>query len=212
MQCKPIASALLLLALALPVAAGAVDLVGLSEGRAVLQFPSGKTRVLREGDSAEGVRLVKVSADAAVVEAEGRRETLVLGGGKLGAGTGSGAQRVTLVADASGHFYGNGSINGGAVRFLVDTGASMVSMGASEARRLGINYLAGKRGAAQTANGVARIYKVTLDNLTLGEVRVSHVDATIGEMDMPFVLLGMSFLSRMEMRQEGSDLVLTKRF
>jgi aspartyl protease family protein len=96
---------------------------------------------------------------------------------------------------------------------LVDTGATLISMNQSEARRLGINYLKGQKGYSQTASGIAGVYRVKLDTVKLGDIVLNNVDAAVHEGDgPPIVLLGMSFLSRVEMKREGERLVLTKRF
>ena len=124
----------------------------------------------------------------------------------------SGNGQVILTADERGHFVTTGNINGATVRFLVDTGATLISMGRSEARRLGINYLEGERGLSNTANGVAPVYKVKLDTVRIGEITLNNVDALVHDHNMPWVLLGMSFLNRVEMRRDGETLTLTKRY
>jgi aspartyl protease family protein len=127
--------------------------------------------------------------------------------------SGSGGQSVSLAADGSGHFITTGQINGRSVRFLVDTGATFISLGASEAKRLGINYLQGQKGAVATANGVVPSYKVKLDEVRLGDVTLNNVDGMVHADDsLPIVLLGMSFLNRMEMKRDGAMMVLKKRF
>jgi aspartyl protease family protein len=105
-------------------------------------------------------------------------------------------------------------INGAAsVRFLVDTGASVVSIGADDARRAGINYLAGQRAYSQTASGLAPIYRVKLDTLKIGDITIYNVDAAVHTSgQLPIGLLGMSFLNRMEMKRDGAMLTLTRRF
>jgi aspartyl protease family protein len=122
-------------------------------------------------------------------------------------------QQVTLSADTRGHFVTTGSINGGSVRFLVDTGATIVGLPAADARRLGIDYLHGQRGQVQTANGVAVAYRVKLDTLRIGDIEVNNVDALVSEGDtMGVTLLGMSFLNRMEMKRDGQSMTLTRRY
>ena len=99
------------------------------------------------------------------------------------------------------------------MRFLVDTGATMVSMGLQDARRAGVNYLEGTRGHSQTANGVAPVYKVRLSNVKLGDITLNDVDGLVHENNsLPVVLLGMSFLGQLEMRREGKSLTLSKRY
>jgi aspartyl protease family protein len=99
------------------------------------------------------------------------------------------------------------------MRFLVDTGATMVSMGLQDARRAGVNYLEGTRGQSQTANGLTPVYKVRLSNVKLGDITLNDVDGLVHENNsLPVVLLGMSFLGQLEMRREGKSLTLSKRY
>src|SRR5204863_6727546 len=98
------------------------------------------------------------------------------------------------------------------VRFLVDTGATAVSLSASDATRLGIDYRKGQPSLMGTANGSAVAYQVKLDTVRVGNIILSNVDAAVLEGQMPFALLGMSFLNRMEMKRNGQTMVLTKRF
>jgi aspartyl protease family protein len=103
-------------------------------------------------------------------------------------------------------------VNGAAVRFLVDTGATMVSLGASDARRIGLDFNRGQKGMTQTANGQTMVSKVKLDTVRIGDVTLHNVDALIHQTEMPMALLGMSFLNRMEMQRDGSTMTLRKRF
>jgi aspartyl protease family protein len=75
-----------------------------------------------------------------------------------------------------------------------------------------VDYLAGEQGRAQTAAGVTQVWKVRLDRVKLGSMTLTGVDALIHENDLPFVLLGMSFLNRMDMQREGDRLILRKRY
>jgi aspartyl protease family protein len=194
---------------------GDLNVVGLSQGRAVVTVGDGaRPRVLREGDTLpNGARLIKATPDSAVFELDGKRRTLTLGSARLsGGGGGAGNASVTLIADGSGHFITTGSINGATVRFLVDTGATLISMGVSDARRIGLNYLQGQPGYSSTANGVARVYKLKLDTVRIGDITINNVDAVVHEGEMPWVLLGMSFLNRLQMSRQGDELKLVKRF
>lgn len=175
----------------------------------------GKLRVLRDGESPiKGITLIKATPESALFEINGKRMSLALGTSQLSRGQSifNASSSVTLVADSRGHFMTTGSINGALVQFLVDTGATLISMGVNDARRIGVNYLQGERGTTRTANGVARVYRVKLDTVKLGDITLNNVDALVHESEMPFVLLGMSFLNRVEMRREGTDLTLTKRY
>jgi aspartyl protease family protein len=215
LECKSVLLALLLAGGAYAADDSDVSIVGLSQGRAVVTLgDSQRPRVLREGDSLpNGARLLKATPDSATFELEGKRRTLFLGSARLSGGAAnSSAASVTLVADVSGHFVTTGAINGVTVKFLVDTGATLISMGISDARRIGLNYLKGQPGLSSTANGVVQVYRVKLDTVRLGDITLNNVDAVVHGSDMPWVLLGMSFLNRLQMNRQGDELKLVKRF
>lgn len=205
-------SLVLLAGFSLCAAAADVTLVGLIGGKAIVVIDGGAPRTLAAGQkTAEGVLLLGTEKDAASFEIDGKKKTLRMGQAFSGASRG-GRQNVTLAADARGHFFTLGSINGGSVRFLVDTGATLVTLPVAEAKRLGINYLQGQRGQMHTANGVTQTYRVKLDSVRVGDVEISNVDAVVSESPMGIILLGMSFLNRMEMQRDGHSMTLTKRF
>lgn len=129
---------------------------------------------------------------------------------------GNGNPTTMLTADARGHFITMGNVNGASVRMMVDTGATAVSMSAEEAWRIGLSYLNGERVRLSTANGIVTGYRVMLDTVEVGNITLNQVEgvvqeSSIGVSGMPFVLLGMSFLNRVEMKREGTALTLTKK-
>jgi len=130
-------------------------------------------------------------------------------GGQASAGGGS---QIVLTAGSGGHFMTAGAINGRAVRFMVDTGATSVSMSIAEAEHIGLDYRSGQRGFVSTANGNAPAYKVRLGEVRVGDVVVYDVEATVLPAQMDFILLGNSFLTRFQMKRENETLTLSKRF
>ncbi len=186
--------------------------MGLIGTKAIVVIDGGAPRTLAPGrKTPEGVVLLSTEKQVASFEIDGKRHTLRLGEGRFSAP--AARPSVTLNADSQGHFVALGSINGGSVRFMVDTGATAVVLPAGEARRLGIDYLRGVRGQMQTANGVAAAYGIKLDTVKLGDIELHGVDAVVNENDaMGLTLLGMSFLNRMEMKRDGQTMTLTKRF
>ena len=203
---------LLSLLLALPAWAVDVSLVGVFPGKAaVLQIDGGAPTTVRIGRAAQGVSVVAVEEQRAVVEIGGKRQTLLLGQYAASASA-SDRQKITLAADTRGHFFADGSVNGGTVRFLVDTGASMVALPGSDADRLGLDYRKGPRGIIQTAGGNVIAYRVKLDRVKIGGIEVSNVDAVVLEQGLGIALLGMSFLNRVEMERDGQSMVLTRRY
>lgn len=202
------------LLLAIPAAAADVGLAGVFPGKAaVLVIDGGAPTTVRVGRSARGVSVISAGEAEAVVEVEGKRRTLRLG--QYARGTSANAderQTARLAADPRGHFFAEGQVDGGSVRFLIDTGATVVALPASDANRLGIDYRKGRRGVMQTASGQALAYQVKLDQVTLGGITLQNVDAVVIEGGLGIALLGMSFLNRVEMRRDGQTMVLTRRY
>lgn len=195
-----------------------VQVVGLTPGRSALVIIDGNTMTLEVGESVEQVTLVRVDSDGAVLRVDGETRSLPLvaqgaGGFELGAGGEgvSGASSVRLSADGSGHFMTKGAVNGRSVRFLVDTGASLTTLSKDEAQRIGLRYRNGSPAALSTANGLVKGWRLSLDSVRVGQVTVNNVDAVVIDNDLPYALLGMSFLDRFDMVREGSYLVLRRR-
>ena len=207
-------SALLLAALlaAAPLHAQTLRLAGILGGKALMVSGSNAPRAVAPGESIDGVRVVSVSRESVVIESVGGRETLHLGAEPVSVGThGSAPQQLTLYADARGHFVSGGQINGRPVQYMVDTGATAVSLGRAEAERLGIRVQQGQPVRMQTANGVAEGWRVRLDSVRIGALEQRGVEAIITSEPMPYVLLGNSFLKPYEMTRKGNELLLQKR-
>ena len=199
-----------------PCAAGATDVnvIGLFPGKAVVVVNRGAPHTMSVGErTAEGVVLISSDSNGAVLEVDGKRQSLAMGQHfETAALTGTRAT-VTLPADARGQFFTSGQINGAHMRFMVDTGATQVMIPASEAERLGIDYRRGQRAFVQTANGNAAAWRVTLDSVTVGDITAYDVEGLVAEAQgLDVALLGMSFLNRTEMRRDGAYMTLTKRY
>ena len=210
---RPVAAVLALLC-----ASGAVAQtvsMGGSLGSNALLVIDGKPRSVAVGATVEGIRLVSVTGNDAVVEIKGKRVLLRLGdaqvnlGGKASEG---GGKQIVLTAQSGGHFHANGAINGQSVRFMVDTGATMVAMDKYEAERLGLDYKNGRRGMTRTANGDMPVYATKLASVRIGDVVVYNVDAIVSPAPMPFILLGNSFLTRFQMKRENDVMTLDLRY
>ena len=206
--------------LALLLAAGTVAaegpevvVAGTFPGKAVLIIDGGAPRAVAVGSTtAGGVRVLAVEGDRVTFEVEGRRQTLRAGESVARLDSTGDTKELVLSADAGGHFQVAGQVNGARVSFLVDTGATLVSLGVSDARRAGIDYKSGRRARAQTANGVTGIWLVRLDTLRLGSMVLHNVDAAVHDHELPAALLGMSALGRMDLRNDGQRLVMRRRY
>lgn len=184
--------------------------------KALLIVDGGFPKSVAIGATHQGVKVVSMQGDSVVVEVAGKRMALRVGDAPASVGSNAGQQssgsRVVLTAGPGGHFTSEGQINGRVVRFMVDTGATAVSMGVAEAERIGLKYQNGDRVQMSTANGVVQGWKMTLDNVRLGDVLVGGVDAIVSPVSMPYVLLGNSFLSRFQMNRTNDQMVLERRF
>jgi aspartyl protease family protein len=195
--------------------AQSVQLAGLAGGKALLVIDGQPPRFLSPGQSVGTVRLLEVTADHAVIETAGQRQTLRLGESPVASAPAAGgapAGRVVLEAGQGGHFVSAGQVNGGHVEFMVDTGASVVSLGRPDADRLGIKLDPARRVRMNTANGQIAAFSVQLASVKLGEVTLYDVPAVVLPAAMPYVLLGNSFLSRFQLRRDNSTLTLDKRY
>lgn len=176
----------------------------------------GKPRTVAVGTTVQGVRLVSTGPQESVIEVEGKRVVLQIGAAQVNLGDGepvtSGGRRIVLSAGLGGHFMAPGSINGGTVQFMVDTGATVIAIGESDAARIGLKYRDGQRSMVGTANGTVAVYRVTLSSVRIGDVQVHNVEAAVVPSSMPYVLLGNSFLSHFQMTRNNDVMTLDRRF
>ncbi len=198
-------------------AATDVALAGVFPGKALIVVNGGAPRAVNVGTTTqEGVRIVAVEGDGATVDFDGRRHRLFVGERAVNiissAGATGGASVVTIQSDGRGQYRSTGAVNGASMLFLVDTGATFVSLGRSDALKAGVDFTKGEPALMQTANGVVRAWRVSLDTVRIGDVTLRNVDGVVHANDMPIALLGMSFLNRMEMRRDGSSLLLKQRY
>jgi aspartyl protease family protein len=193
-----------------------IRVLGLFTNKAIVEI-DGKRRVLTVGQREKsGVKLISADSEQAVIEIDGVRNSY-----RLGAHTALGtkfetpgpAASVQIYPDIAGMYSINGSIEGFPVRFLVDTGATLVSMNRNEAKRLGLDYkLTGTEGRASTASGVTRAYYLTLKRVKVGDIELRDVAAAVIDSDHPpDVLLGNSFLGRLDMQRDGQIMELRKK-
>ncbi|SEA43455.1 TIGR02281 family clan AA aspartic protease [Variovorax sp. YR216] len=195
--------------------AQSVMLTGTIGSRAILIVDGSAPKTVAVGETFQGVKLVGLQGDQATVESGGKRvsirmDTPVSIGG--GGGSGAGGTRIVLPVSSGGHFMTQGAINGRAVSFMVDTGATAVAMSEADAQRIGLDYTKGQPVQMNTANGTARAYRVRLNSVRVGDVEVYDVDGVVSQLPMPYILLGNSFISRFSMRRDADQMVLEKRY
>jgi len=204
------------LAFATSAHAQSVALAGMLGSRALVIVDGGTPKGLAVGETHRGVKIVSTQGDIAVIEIAGKRHTLRVGDApaSVGGNGGGGASgtKVVLTAGTGGHFVTQGQINGKTTQMVVDTGASLVSISAADADRMGLDYKGGQPARLSTANGITNAWKIKLSSVKLGDVEVYEVDAVVSPGAMPYVLLGNSYLTRFQMTRTNDQMLLEKRF
>lgn len=118
-----------------------------------------------------------------------------------------GIAEIVLTRNPAGHYVASGFINNHAVVFLLDTGATDVSVPGQVAKRIGLSK--GRPLIYQTANGNTRGYATRLDSISLGDIELHNVRGGINpSMQSEHILLGMTFLKHLEFSQRGNKLTL----
>jgi len=117
---------------------------------------------------------------------------------------------MAIGAGQGGHFLVDAEVDGVAVRFVVDTGATRVALSPEDAKRVGLHLRDHHfTESARTAGGIVRAAPVTLRELRIGHLTVRDVEASVNEQPIGISLLGMTFLSRLDgYRVEGDKLIL----
>src|SRR5689334_3430592 len=206
---------LCLLAMSCTAACAAEDvaLIGvIGDKAAVLALGGGEPKTVKIGQTWKGITVLAAEKERATVEMNGERRVLHMSDHYRSSAMAASRGKVTLAADTRGHFFADGAVNGVPVRFVVDTGATMVSLPRQDAQRLGLDYRHGQRGTSNTANGPVPVYMLKLDSVRVGGIELHNVDALVVDGGLDQALLGMSFLNRVEMQRDGAMMSLTQRF
>ena len=200
------ALALAAIALDAAVDAGATSVLVMTAGpgRAQLLVDDRTLRTMRAGErTPEGVALLAATTDDATLVVDGREMVLRLGERSDG--------KVTLFADRDRRFRARVQVNGTSAIGLIDTGAEAVTIGRRLAAELGLDYASGRRAKLNTVVGQVPGFLVTLGSVKIGPIEVANVPGVVADSDAPefgLVLVGATFLSRVQLEQHGNRLTL----
>lgn len=115
---------------------------------------------------------------------------------------------IVLRANAYGHYYAEGTMNGENVLFLLDTGATEIAVPERIAERIGL--IAGDTARVNTANGIAKVHQTHINNISIGNISISDLrGAILPNMDGDAILLGMNALGKLSMSQQNGELRLS---
>jgi aspartyl protease family protein len=121
-------------------------------------------------------------------------------------GSQAGGHEMTIPVGAGGHFLVDAMANGGAVRFLIDTGASGILLTQADAQKAGIHPASlSFSDRVQTANGDILVARSNLRQIRIAGLRVDDMEVWVTRSPMPISLLGMSFLSRLASYEARND-------
>lgn len=199
-------------ALAQPGSTGpaAIQVEALLPNTAVLMI-DGQRRTLRAGESYQGVTLVSADARAAVLEIDGERQTVGLNRMITTRYSDPEKRQVDIPRNDRRQYITTAQINGRSVSVVVDTGANIVAMSSDHAERLGIDFRQGRPAKLETASHVVDAWMVNLASVEVGGIRVDNVQASVSEGDFPAtILLGMSYLEHVELREKNGVLSLSR--
>lgn len=189
-----------------------IELKGLFGKKAALLDVDGRAVTVKLGVPKAGVTLLAVKGKSVVLDVQGQRQQLSLSKQTTGSYKKPNTKIVRIASGKGGHYWVTGKVNIHSVDFVVDTGATSISMNASTAKRLGLNNVKGERIQLSTANGIKEARLVKLKKVTIGQITQYNVQATIAYDDaLPFVLLGNSFLSGVNWRKENGVLILESK-
>lgn len=191
-----------------------VKVVGLFKNAAMVEINGEQVLLKQHQPGPYGVVLKQADSKAALLEVEGDLQRYELGRGIGTRFRQHEPSEVVIQKNDYDQYITSGSINGLAVTFLVDTGATSVAMNERTAKRLGIDYrVNGREAQAMTAGGITRSWIVDLDAVKVGEIRVPNVRGAVIQGDAPYyVLLGMSYLNYVSFSEQGRSIRLEKKF
>jgi len=194
-----------------PLLARDVVLLGVFPDRALVAIDGQRLVLIAGQEAQDAVRLLSTNTldRRAWVEIDGQRRELAVVSRSLAATRDTGVAEVRIHPDASGALTASGSINGHAVRFRFDPGTAFILLSGSEAQRIGIVTGQGQLTTVQTSAGRVFGHRVILSRVQVGGIALEQVEALILQAEVPRLpVLGMSFLGRVQMREEGGTVVL----
>jgi aspartyl protease family protein len=190
-----------------------VKVLGLFKNMAVLNV-NDQRLVMHVGDKQHGnMRLLAANSEKAVFEIKGRRIELSM------SDTGaiqtnlpvSGGHMAQLISNG-GLYSVTGAVNGQLADFVVDTGASYVTMSPQQAKALRLDFSHGRKIMMNTANGKATAHVFTVKSIRIGGIELHDVDAAVmNNLSSSKILLGMSFLDHVDMKHGPGLMVLRQR-
>ena len=191
-------------------AAPSIEVEALMTDAAVLKI-DGERKMLKAGQSYKGVTLVSAYSRTATLEVDGKQQVVGLSR-RIGADFQEPKEQVVNIRrDERLQYNTTILINGRTMPALVDTGANLVALSSKHAQALSIDYQTGFQSQVETASGMVGAWLITLRSVSVGGIRVENVQATVVDGSFPTtILLGMSYLKHVEMKENNGVLSLSR--
>ena len=189
-----------------------VEVRGLLKDAAILGV-NGQSKLVRVGESLDGVTLVQANSRSATVEIDGESHVLTMSTRISSSYEVPDTREVLIQRNEKMQYQTNASLNGHQMAVLVDTGANIVAMNQSHAKAIGLPAEAGEVSQVETASGIINARIVMLKSVDVGGIRIENVRATVLEGKFPTtVLLGMTYLRHVNMSETGGVLSLSTAY
>jgi aspartyl protease family protein len=186
-----------------------VEVHGLLKDAAILGV-NGQRKLVRVGESLDGVTLVQASSRSATVEIDGESHELMMSTRITSNYEVPDVREILIQRNEKMQYQTNASLNGRQLAVLVDTGANIIAMNQSHARAIGLPDNAGEASQVETASGMINARIVMLKSVDVGGIRIENVRASVLEGKFPTtVLLGMTYLRHVSMSESGGILSLS---
>jgi aspartyl protease family protein len=189
-----------------------VEVRGLLKGAAILSV-NGQSKLIRVGESFDGVTLVQSNSRRATVEIDGESFEMTMSTRIASSYEVPDTRKVLIRRNEKMQYQTNASLNGHLMAVLVDTGANIIAMNQSQARAIGLPDDAGEASQVETASGMINARIVMLKSVDVGGIQVENVRASVLEGNFPTtVLLGMTYLRHVSMSETGGVLSLSTAY
>ena len=188
-----------------------IEIEGLMPPNAAVLTVDGERNLVKVGETFRGATLVAAYTRTATLEVDGKQSVLGLSR-KVGTNYEEPEEKqVSITRNNNLQYMTTATINGRQTQVMVDTGANIVAMNLDQATRLGVKTEDSRRVMVETASDSIPAWKVKLDSVDVGGIRVNHVDATVVEGTFPTViLLGMTYLKHVKIEENQGVLTLTR--
>ena len=195
-----------------PAAATELFVEALLPGRAVVMI-DGQRHTLRVGDRVGEVELLEADGASGLFSLAGKAERLTVSRRIQTRFTTPERREVRVARDAANQYRMQAEINGLRTEIMVDTGANTVAMNSQVARRLGVELLSEQPIQLETAGGMINAWRARIDRIDVGGIVVQNVEAVVTEGDFPAtILLGMTYLTHVELSERNGVLLMTREW